>query len=256
MSRVEKIFQRVRRTLGDTRSPYRHSDDDFLILLNEALDDISVKTKLFRGSYDIHLSPGAVNYKLPEDLILLENVIYDGEDLPIKSVDYMNRKIGLDWRSKTSENKLECVVFDQEDVQYIQVYPRLVGEDFTQLFDATIYGVVADLVESDAIISSQSDTFGVLVEGSDQLSITVEYKRALPSLESKFDDLPLPYFYDIALKHYITGHILRDDRSEQNRQFGGEEINFYIAKVQEIIHNAVVDNTWSAQKDTYYNGIG
>lgn len=281
MTRVQKIFKQVRRTLGDSKTPYRTSDDDLLDVLNEAILDISVKTRLFKGYADITLVAGKTVYTLPSDVIELNLAIFQGEPLPLVTTSYMENKVHLDWRTKTSESSLEALVYDKEDVGQIRLYPRLLQGDlltaggfssslysnFSDLFGVVVsiddydviptpFGIAVDIIDGDSTLDSSSDVFGILSGFYENKSITVGYDRVANQITSDTEDLELPYYYDKAIKYYIAGNILRDDRSEQNRSFGAEELQLYSSIVNDITRQSEVNSTTPAVRQTQYMGIG
>lgn len=270
MSRTEKIIAKVRRSLGDTKEPYRHTTSDLLDVLNDGMRHIAIKTLLFRGVDFIPLTRGQVTYDLPSDLIKLNKVLFEGEKLPLKTTTYMDEKVTLSWRSHTDEDKLECAVYDQEDVQEIQVYPRLLGDTLTDIysiepavfgidsevtdFNTETFGLLSTLV--DELENTETDVFGIISDVVQTKAIIVLYNRAPISISDISEDPEIPSFYDKALKHYITGHIYRDDVEKQNRQLGAEELALAEDLIDLIKARAETHRVSNSAHDTVYRGMG
>ncbi len=271
MSRISDIFINVRDIVND-QDAERWSDETFLRLLNKGLNDIAREAKIFRRDTAIALVAGQSVYDLPQELIDIKTVIYKHIPLDIVSTQFMNKKMERDWRVTTTTGDVTHVVFDQQDLLRIRIYPRPFGEDLQQSytfspdvygFDYSIedyavsgpYGLIGSLADEE-IIDENFPLYGIISGAAEGEYLTVIYNRKADAILTTDDDLELSPIYDAALEHFIAGHILRNDREEKNRQYGAEELELYMRVLKAIMDQAARDSITSNYFETEYKGMG
>ena len=270
MSRVSDIFTRVRDKVGD-KDGERWDDARLIRLFNDCLDDISIHTKMFRGVFFIPLYRGLAVYDLPQDLIELKKVIHENTELKLRTTDTMERIAGPAWRTRTTEHELSAAVYDEMDVLKLQVFPRPVGDVFTQQylfeptgfgfddnligFTADQFGVISNLVDSQST-GNQIDLYGVLAGITEAQAFLVLYTRKAKHITELASAPEVPPVYDKMIGHYIAGMLLRADTSERNRAFGQEELQLYERDLEKASGIASKNKVSDKHHNTSYQGMG
>jgi len=150
--------------------------------------------------------------------------------------------------------EIQALIFDNRNMQKIRVFPipdAAIAEDTytfenagvpeyagdellgitTSITDyslSSIYGVVTSLYEP-AIQNEIFDSpYGVVTEITEsKVVVKIWYIKTPAQLTTLSDELELPRMFDVALKHYVVGHALRDDIEAQYRQMGAECLQLY-----------------------------
>lgn len=110
------------------------------------------------------------------------------------------------------------------------------------------------------------DNYGLCtIFDDDSTNITIYYLKrptelAFPTGSTDLDDVTDPEIdivWDTALKYYVTGMALRDDKDTQNRAVGNEELGFFSSNVDKAIKDAAEDflATRTQYNSTYNNGL-
>lgn len=141
---------------------------------------------------------------------------------------------------------LEDALWTFED--YDPLYGIVVGiEGYTLSGD---YGVVAEF-SSDLVNVYVNGVYGLLTGFSDESTgLTVYYLKKPNNITSIYDELEISTSFDRAIKFYVTGMALRDDRDTQNRAVGNEELQFFQIELQQADKAGRHDGTASR---TQYN---
>ncbi len=284
MSRVSDIILRVRDTLADP-SGDRWSDERLLRLIDEAQKDICRRAKLLRTQLSVGIINSNANIKLPEDMLLLDRIIFMGKVLPLVS------HLELDRKSDTWEEDVgmpEAIVYDKQNRGYAKLYPLPVSLDLsTYSFRSPGYAesttpddnIAADPdfgIVTDIEGLGQNSLYGILTSVSDnnpretyrhknlgvttridetESLITIYYLKKPKDISELKDLLDIDTTYDIAIKYYVTGKALRDDMDTQNRAVGNEELGFYERELREAISDDTFDFTRNnTQYNTTYKG--
>ena len=97
------------------------------------------------------------------------------------------------------------------------------------------------------------DAYGFSVTLDDDPDDIILYYYQWPvAITATSDELEVDQIWDTALKHYIVGMALRDDKDTQNREVGNEELILYKAQVNQAKGLASNDFT---KRRTHYNTL-
>lgn len=150
--------------------------------------------------------------------------------------------------------EIQALIFDNRNMQKIRVFPipdaaiaeeaytfenagtpEFAGDELlgvsTSITDYTlnsVYGVVTSLYEPVVQHEIFDSPYGVVTEITEStVVIKIWYIKMPAQLTTLSDELELPRMFDVALKHYVVGHALRDDIETQYRQMGAECLQMY-----------------------------
>ena len=149
---------------------------------------------------------------------------------------------------------IEALIFDNRNIQSIRVYPipsasiaessytfenagtvEYVGDELlgvsTSITDYSansIYGVITSLYEPAIANEIFNSVYGVVTGVTEsEVVVKIWYIKTPAALTTVTDELELPRMFDVAIKHYVIGHALRDDIDTQYREMGAESIAWY-----------------------------
>ena len=179
-------------------------------------------------------------------------------------------------------DRVESLVFDNRNINDIRVYPIpsteiadsvytflnegetvFVGDELlgvaTSIDDYTldsIYGTVTSLYDPNVSLETFDSPYGFVTEVSESVALVkLWYIRIPDQLTSLADDLEMPPMFDVAIKHYVIGHALRDDIDVQYRQMGAESLELYARELRIADETDGSDGTRSATNfNTSYRG--
>lgn len=212
MSKVSKLINDIRDTLNDPDSD-RWDNDRLLRAINYAIRDINQKTKILRAKGKIQLTTGISTYVLDVDIQTITRVLYEGRNIEFKSHDEMDAIKEL-WEEEIGDT-VQYIVYDQLNRGQIRVYP-IIASSIDQI--SGDYGVITSL---DGI--SFNTPYGIVTSLYEPKGDMVLYYIKKPTLVSGLNDtIDLDETWDKAIKHYVCGNVLRDDKDSQNRIFGNE----------------------------------
>jgi hypothetical protein len=284
MGRIADILTKARDSLSDA-SADRWSNDRLLRLVDEAQKDIAVRTNLLRRFYEVPIILHQNTYELPDeatDLIraLVANaatVATDTENprapIPIRSHSQMD-DMDPDWE-ETQGDGIEYIIFDKQNARFFKIYPiptvadaisdHTVDTDFgvtTTVSGDTIssvYGVVSGVTVSAVLTATFSSPFGVISEMQSYItSLKVYYYRKPATIDtySAIDNtqhLEIEDTWDKAIKHYVVGMALRDDKDTQNRAIGNDELSLYEGQLKLAFAKSSKNHTQNEQRSVTYN---
>lgn len=271
MSRVSDIFIRVRDKVGD-QDGERWDNERLIRVFNDCLDDISIHTKMFRGSRIIPLYQGKSTYDLPEDLIKLKRTLWEDRTLTLVTSDYMDEKVDLSWRLRNTEKELRYAIYDEQDALKLRLWPRPISDTLTESYDfddsadgvtdvifefesPEVFGVIGTLVDSESV-DDTFDLYGVIADIDETQAITVIYDRHAKHIVDVDSVLELPRVYDKAIPHFIASMLLRADTNERNRAYSEEELNLYARDLAEISGLSSKNVVSDRVHNTMYRGMG
>lgn len=256
MSRISGIIIRVRDTLADP-SGDRWSDTRLIRLIDEAQKDICRRAKLLRTKVNLSVTIDEAVVQLPDDLLVLDRVLYRGNVLPFTSHLELDKRLG-NWEEEVGEPKL--IVYDKQSKKQVKLYPIPNDKDMEAYpFTNSEYGTVTDItglsVDDYGVVSDikdievknnifESSVYGIVVdiyETNDYL--TVYYLRKPMTITELNSSIEIDDNYDAAIKYYVTGKALRDDMDTQNRVVGNEELGFYDRELKEALKDDEFDFT-------------
>jgi len=168
MSRISDIILRVRDTLADPTGD-RWSDERLIRLVDEAQKDICRKAKLLRAKTEISIFNNKVEYNLPDDLLLLDRVLYDGRVIPFVSHLELDRRLN-DWESDTGTP--QSVVYDKQNRRKFKLYPipDLEGSIYkfihpgyweTREFIEEDFGIITNAIATDCECVAFDSDYGI-----------------------------------------------------------------------------------------------
>lgn len=201
MSRLENLITNIRYSLADHNGD-RWSTERLLALIDEAQLDICQRAKVLRGKVSIPVIDGKAEYKLPDDVLLLDRVLLDNQAIELVSHNTLDTNT-MNWEDSTGR-VVKCV-YDKQNRANIRLYPipeMGSGADLTftkayskEMSVTTSLGEIVTGVELD----QQDKDFGVVTGIS---SIVQQYEGDTPSLNV------IPY---IMLGDFgVTNNILYD----------------------------------------------
>ena len=164
MSRIDDILLRVRDTLADPLGD-RWSTDRLLRLVDEAQKDICRQAKLLRTKVEIVVYEGQNTYKLPDNLLLLDRVLFNNKALPL--IDHVKLdETNPGW--ETEKGLVKAVVFDKQNRANIKLYPNPIVDT-----TAGDYEFVPSVWLED--LTYNLDNYGIITQGETGDVITGDY---------------------------------------------------------------------------------
>lgn len=290
-TRIEEILVRARDTLTDPLKE-RWDDARLLRLLDEGQKVLATKARLLRSNVPVPLAAGVFEYTLPPSVspsvsvintagqpvvvtstslqYALPNNIFSftravnelGDPILLLSHAHADNRYGRNWEAKTGPT-VQAIIFDKQDQTKFRVYPipdeTVVGSTTTQLATLnSLYGitVAGGLSSTYDLVSSP---YGVMtgVAQISNTSFTIYYIRYPAVITAVTDNLEIHEAYDVALKFYICGMALRDDKDVQNRSLGNEELQLFREKLADAITESSLDFSSESTKYEvpYFGGI-
>jgi hypothetical protein len=120
MDRQSQLIKSIRYILADMDGD-RWSDEFLQSLINEALEDLVYKTRMLRAKKIYYLDENVEPvFQLPEDLLLLDRVLYRGKVLSLIP-RYKLDEQKPDW--ELDKGHIEAIVYDKLNKGYIRFYP-------------------------------------------------------------------------------------------------------------------------------------
>lgn len=280
--RIATLILRIRDSLSDHEAD-RWSNDRIIRLIDEAQTDIVIKAKLLRAKVEIPIIADISTYSLPSKATTLTRVIttsaapttdetQDRSKIPIVSHDQMD-SLDSTWETRVGDG-IERIVFDKLNKGQFKVYPiPSIGDTvsayvftadegvITDVTEDTVdaFGVTTDLTTTATLTTEFSSDFGVVTDMSSAItSILVYYlRRPTPITDYAEIDasqhLEISLEYDKAIKHYVVGMALRDDKDTQNRTMGNEELLLYVGELKIAAGDSGIDFTAAPQREAKYN---
>lgn len=287
MGRITALMLRIRDSLSD--SGVRWSDDRLLRLIDEAQKDIAFHSKLLRTKVDVPIIADTAEYELPSGAFAITRVISSGAasttTTPSTDTGDMNRQVipitshaQMDMKDPSWENTvgdgIEYIVFDKQNPRWLKVYPipdatdaissYITDSSLGVLTDSTgdtvdAFGVTTDLTTSATLTTSFSSDFGVVTDMASLITSLIVYYQHIPATLDDYAQidveqvLEIDEIFDKALKHYVIGMALRDDKDTQNRKVGNEELQFYAIEVERATKSSSNDFVSTKKQHIGYN---
>jgi len=256
--RLSKILIKARDTLADPLKE-RFTDDRLIRLASDAQRLIALHANTLRSVSDVPLFLNHSTHALPPDIQQATRVLNEANQ-PILMLSYeqADKLYGLNWELATG-SPMQALVFNHHEQGEARVYPMPVTVANTaaevavlnQLYGITVAGGL------DSTYDMLSDPFG-FISGVTQFisdTFTLYYQRLPVELALITDNIETSEAYDLAIKFYVTGMALRDDKDVQNRTLGNEELQFFQAELIKAKKDAQKDFSSNGnQHHTKYNG--
>lgn len=255
MSRVRQIIDRARQALADPEKN-RWTDENLLLLLSEAQQDMSIKCLLLKKKYGFSLIDGQDTYRLPTDFIKLETAWVSAEDSRDKVLEVVNYKDVSPFLGSSVGNLPSHILVGLDNRENIKLWPIPKPDTRNILDTKELFGVLTDfknveidqpfgvITHIDVADIKQTGTYGIV---TDLLKVLGEvhlwYYYKPEYLKSMEDELLVADTCDIGLKHYIVGMAMRDDMDSRNRMAAAEELTLYQLEVKRNVSDRAVNFT-------------
>ena len=271
MTRVEEILVRVRDTLADPNKE-RWTDPRLIRLVDEAQKQIVLQAKTLRATKVVQIFAGIETLALPDDCYRLlrvtqagavDSALPKGTVVQLASFDQMDDTYDTNWED-VEGSVVERVIFDKLQRGKIRLYPIPTEDNLVWTIDADsvvhdqfgivvavedynvspIYGVASDFEGATFVNfeTGEADWAGVTVYVTGApASLTIRYLKRPETIIDVLSSLEIDDAYDQAIKFYVTGMALRDDKDVQNRQIGNEELILFRGAMQEAIKDGEKD---------------
>lgn len=247
-TRLEEILVRVRDTLSDPNAE-RWADPRLIRLADDAQKSLVLHANYLRTKVTLPLLAAQAEYTLDSNIHKLTRVLNENSDaIPLLSHEQADREYGARWELDVG-SPVQAIIYDKLNSNVFKVYPipaTVAADTITPSTPA--YGVATSGdVQADTLSSPFGVVTGFTVQSNSFLTV---YALANPKdLLTSTDALQINSVFDRALKFYVTGMALRDDKDTQNRQIGNEELQFYQIDLRKAMEDATHDFT---AKDTQY----
>lgn len=268
--RIVDLLTRVRDSLSDDDAD-RWTTCRLLRLIDEGQVDIARRCSLLRAKVNIPILADVNEYDLPtEALIATRAVDQYGNKVIVKSHEEMDA-LRADWEIRVG-TQLEYVVYDKLNTKKVKIYPIPITDlGSTFVFTFTDFGMVStvqdDLVSSDfgvigtistnaLELTDMSSDFGLVSAMSEYSTNFIVYYLERPAEIANYSDLlTIDSIFDLALKHYVIGHALRDDKDSQNKAVGNEHIGFYNDERVKAFKDSAINYSEEPKNTQYRGGI-
>lgn len=272
MGRVADILERVRDSLSDSTGD-RWSDARLLRLIDEAQKDLAKKSLLLREKIGVSLLADISVYELPTDTIHTQRFVNaEGEEIVCKTHEQMD-KLDPGWEIRTGD-EVEYIVYDKLNPRQFKIYPIITasdggaGETFltddygvvTAVDEDTVlddYGVAASITTSATLTATWSSVYGVVTDESTiYQSIVVYYYRypvEINAIDIAPSELEIDAIYDRALKLYVVGEALLDDKDTQDVTLGRSRKKEYREDRDTAKKDSSKDFTRAPRRRSSYN---
>ena len=219
---VSEMLDRVRYSLSDTNKS-RYSDERLIILLNDAINDISRNTTLFIENKIIPILNNVVEYDWSDFVSSLVYAEYGGRRLPIKTTQELDA-MEDGWRLETG-TRLKALVYNIHKNGLFYTYPRVIDAENITLNYSSPYGIITDIQVIDTTPDIDTENpYGDIVLYE---CVKIYYIRKHEEVTSLNDVLIVdPRCYDI-IEHFICGMVLLDNQDVQNINLSSKKLSLY-----------------------------
>ena len=97
--------------------------------------------------------------------------------------------------------------------------------------------------------------YGLITNIMDQGDLLISYVCNSSKIESIDDTIQLNELHRKLLRHYIAGHILREDNDVQSKQLGAEELTLYEQQMAILSNIAITENVPDSSYEVRYNPL-
>lgn len=249
------ILSKVRYSLSDVDKE-RWSDLRLISLLNDAILDLALTTKLYSSSAFIRMQRNVSTYNVSNFALKLDRVEY--LDSPLYFSTYAEMDRSSSWQSVTSEIPTH-IIYDLKNAGEFIVYPiPTIGSEDFYTDTSSVYGIITSInYSNDSYNPIMVDSFGEVsppyIEECLKLFYTskpTKVTSVTQDLDTVIDDFIVP-----AIVKYMCGNAFRDSMDTQNRQVGNEELVRYEMDKTSLINNKMI-NFSKKIRETTYRGMG
>lgn len=244
MSKVSKVIEKIRDTLNDPNGD-RWDDARLMRAINDAMMAINLRAKILRYKSTFDISANTHTYQLSDTIQTITRCTYKGIPVKFQSHEQMDNK-STTWETDTaSDDEITYIIYDKLNKAQVRLYP-IPSSSIDGVTPA--YGVVTEI---DGF--TFNSVYGVVTSLEELLETIVMYYIKKPTEVTTIDDeLPFDSSWDNAIKYYVCGHTLRDDKDTQNRAMGNEELQLYTDELKEAKDSSAEDSTTANQYETNY----
>lgn len=248
------ILTKARYTLSDDDKS-RWSDDRLLSLLNDALLDVALSTRLYNATGYIKLQDNTSIYDISSFAIKVERVEYLNNPLEKVSFNEMDDLFGTSWQEEAN-NKPTHIIYDLKRAGEFVVYPTPKSGAIENVNANSPYGIITQISYEDIELNIIGN-LGDLSPPNRAKHLKLYYISAPQTLVSVTDKLEAVIDRTMLsqLAHYVAGAALRDNMDGQNRKVGNEELKFYQMKKQDLIDQKTRGDV-KRVRVTNYRGMG
>ena len=264
MARVNEIITRARDTLAE-KTPKRWSNERLLRALSEGQKKIAQELLSVRAVCTIEICDLHHTYKLDTTNVLTPNgrpirpsAVYNraGQRARFVTSEIIEDE-NPDWRTEKGDD-ITHIIYDKQNPLFFRVYPI---PDDSKLKSGVTFNTadnpITDAASICAAVSTPSN-FDITAEVA-PAKLEVHFYHTPPDITTIADtNLLIAEEFDIALKYYITGMVLRDDKDPQNRTFGREELALYDSQyqfAQDLVRDNYVDHGEEHHAGVRYNAV-
>jgi hypothetical protein len=227
---AKEVLREARYKLSDT-SVSRWTDARLLVLLNEAIVDVSKNTILFIEELYYPIPTLVGNIDLTSKALKIIRAEYLDDPLPFFSFDEADYKFGSLWQQEKG-SRVKGLIYGRQRNMVLKQYPLLDTSYNPHIIYNSVYGITTDISYSD-INPVLTDVYGDIAHIPDDAVIKFYYIRK----HEKITDINTTLLIDELIKpmlvHYIVGHAFKDNQDTQNMAKGTEELQQYYSKVEE-----------------------
>lgn len=251
--KASEIITKARYTLSDIDKS-RWSDDRLLSLLNDALLDVALSTRLYNSKGLLKLQAGISVYDVSPFAVKLERVEHRGVPLAKVSFEEMDDRFGERWQSEEDENPSH-IVYDLKRAGEFRIYPipKQGANDLVK--SNSNYGIVTALNYAEAELKI-TEGYGGVNSPNISMYLKLYYISSPKEITSVDDEMGAVIDRTMlsSLAHYVSGAALRDNMDSQNRQVGNEELSFYEGK-KRMLANQKMKGSIKRIRVTDYRGM-
>lgn len=257
---IQDFIAEVRYSLADELGK-RWSNNRLIDLLNRGLRDFVLATNIIEAEAFVLLVNGQQVYDVSDKLLKLTRVEFQNEPLPLKSHKEMDRDFGLNWQVRTSAESnplVERIIYDKTNRGLFKIYP--IQSEVNTIITSQDYGIItAIVVDIPVTIFYDIDDLPNDVVATEVLKIyyTVKPRKVtVTDLTGGTVEMETADMWDDALKYFVIGYALLDDKDAAN----DAKAKDYIALYNIAVESAAGDNsdgfTESSGNTGYYGGFG
>ena len=272
MGRIADIITRVRDSLGDPDGD-RWTDAQLLRVIDEAQKTIAREAKALRSKVEIGILTNKNEYDLPSDAYVITRVRdKEREDIPVKTHTQMDIESSV-WETETGDTPLN-VVFDKTDPKKMKIHPIPTADDVSDTYVINPYGVMTgsseDVMGDDLGVVTDTTTdalktqtfnsvYGIITDMSAVVTSLLVYYIRIPATINAVDSgtsvLEVHDVFDKAIKHYVAGTCLMDDKETRNERASTSELAAYLDQLRLAKADAASNYTKVERHTSAYRGF-
>lgn len=255
---VKELLIEVREEIADVDKK-RWTDDRLITLLNAGLKHLVRNARLLKDEKLIILNPGQQIYDLSDIMINLERVEFEDQPVTMSTHDEMDVEDPY-WKTEKADEefpRLDRIIYDKRNRGVIKVYP--IPQRLNYLVHSSPYGIITDIETTDDVITFYDDnTLPNDVISTDYFRIYYNQKPTTYTVADATSDtveLPTSDMWDDALRYWISGYALLDNKNEQDVNSGNTKLNLYSGELQNIDSDVSKSFATPKRRTRYNNGF-